>query len=171
MIELLAQRRGAIAGKWLDRIVESYPADTARFLKQQRDRFANPVGTTLAKGTTELVDALFDGKTADALREALEPIVKIRAVQDFSPSAAVAFVFQLKEVVRDMIGGDLLDERLRGELDQLERRIDRLALLAFDVYASCREQVAEIRVSEVKRNVAHVLKRSGWFEDPKQGGD
>jgi len=171
LIELLAQRRGAIAGKWLDRIVESYPADTARFLKQQRDRFANPVGTTLAKGTTELVDALFDGKTADALREALEPIVKIRAVQDFSPSAAVAFVFQLKEVVRDMIGGDLLDERLRGELDQLERRIDRLALLAFDVYASCREQVAEIRVSEVKRNVAHVLKRSGWFEDPKQGGD
>ena len=171
MIELLAQRRGVIAGKWLDRIVASYPADTASFFKKKRDQFTNPVGTTLARGTSELVDALFDGMSVEALREALEPIVKIRAVQDFSPSAAVAFVFQLKDVIRDVVGNEIEGEQPRVQLEQLERRIDKLALLAFDVYASCREQVADIRVSELKRNVANVLKRSGWFEDPQQGGD
>jgi hypothetical protein len=171
LIELLAQRKGVIAGKWLDRIVASYPADTANFLKRKQDRFANPVGSTLAKGTTRLVEALFDGMTADSLREAIEPIVKIRAVQDFSASSAVAFVFQLKDVIREVAGDELSGDRPREQLEQLERRIDKLALVAFDVYSSCREQVANIRVEEVKRNVAHVLKRSGWFEDPQQGGD
>lgn len=171
MIELLAQRKGVVAGKWLDRIVASYPADTANFLKRKRDRFANPVGTALAQGTAELVDGLLSGARADALRGALEPIIKIRAVQDFSPSAAVSFVFQLKDVIRDVLGERLAGREARGELERLERRIDQLALLAFDVYASCREQVADIRVSELKRSVAGVLKRSGWFEDPEQGGD
>ena len=171
MIELLAQSKGVIAGKWLDRIVASYPADTAGFLKKKRDEFANPVGMTLAKGTGELVDALLDGTSVEALREALEPMVKIRAVQDFSPSAAVAFVFQLKDVIRDVAGDRLTGAGDREELRTLEQRIDKMALLAFDVYASCREQVADIRVSELKRTVANVLKRSGWFEDPQQGGD
>jgi hypothetical protein len=171
VLELLAKRKGVIAGKWLDRIIASYPADTAGFLKRKGDRFANPVGTTLAQGTTEIVDALLDGQDLDRIRGALEPIVKIRAVQDFSPSSALRFVFQLKDVVRDALGSAAGDPAGAGELQRLDQYIDRVALLAFDIYSRCREQVAEVRVSEVKRSVGHVLRRSGWFEEPQQGGD
>jgi hypothetical protein len=187
VFELLSQRKGVIAGRWLDRLVESYPADAANFLKKKGDRFANPVGTTLARGTAAAVEALFDGAAGDALREALEPMIRIRAVQELSPSSAVAFVFELKEVIREVIGRADRDTAIEDELRRVEARIDRMALLAFDIYAACREQVADIRVSELKRTVAHVLRRSGWFDgdsgaeqappsvgscrNPQQGGD
>jgi hypothetical protein len=171
VIELLAKSKGVIAGKWLDRIVASYPADSAGFLKRKGDRFANPVGAALDRGTAAIVDALVEEVNLDTVRDSLEPIVKIRAVQDFSPSSALAFVFQLKDVIREVLGSMAREPRAESELHRLDEYIDRMALLAFDLYASCREQVAEVRVSEVKRNVAHVLRRSGWFEDPQQGGD
>jgi hypothetical protein len=171
VIELLAKSKGVIAGKWLDRIVASYPADSSGFLKRKGDRFTNPVGATLSQGTAAIVDALVDGVNLETVRDSLEPIVKIRAVQDFSPSSALAFVFQLKDVIRDVLGSAAEEPRVEVEMRRLDAYIDRMALLAFDLYSGCREQVAEVRVSEVKRSVAHVLRRSGWFEDPQQGGD
>jgi hypothetical protein len=35
----------------------------------------------------------------------------------------------------------------------IEARIDQLALMAFDHYMKCREQIAEVRASEVQRRI------------------
>jgi hypothetical protein len=58
----------------------------------------------------------------------------------------VGFVFLLKPILRE----------LAPEHDQapLHDRIDRVALLAFDKYMQCREQLADIRVSEGRRRMA-----------------
>jgi len=41
--ELLAQKKTAVIDKWFDVVAETYPADTAIFIKRQKDPFANPV--------------------------------------------------------------------------------------------------------------------------------
>ncbi|WP_054693966.1 RsbRD N-terminal domain-containing protein [Desulfosarcina cetonica] len=90
---LLATKKQAILKSWFQATVDSYPADTARFLKNQKDPFANPVGQTTYRNLEILVDALVTGAGRDAMAAALDPILRIRAVQSFTPSKATGFVF------------------------------------------------------------------------------
>ena len=80
----------------------------------------------------------------------LDHIIRIRSVQDFSPSEALAFIFTLKQAVRGVFKKEIKEKRFREELERFESRIDRLALLAFDTYVQCREKLYELRVKEVK---------------------
>jgi hypothetical protein len=146
---LLVQRKTAITGRWLQLILDAYPPETSRLLRQNCDRFANPVGYTVSRGIEHLYQGLLEGADPEKLSPALDSIVRIRAVQDWSPSEAVGFVYLLKRSVREELGGDVRG-RLSVELSEFESLIDRLALLAFDISAACRERIFEIRVREVK---------------------
>lgn len=53
-VKSLATKKKEILKSWFQATVNSYPADTARFLQGQSDPFANPVGKT----TYESLDAL-----------------------------------------------------------------------------------------------------------------
>ena len=78
---LLSARRTAIVDRWLERILATYPPETARFLRSESDRFANPVGQTLRDAIPPLVDALLhdDGVLdADLVRAPLDRIVRLR---------------------------------------------------------------------------------------------
>jgi hypothetical protein len=83
--------------------------------------------------------------------------MKIRAVQQFTPSQAVGFVFRLREIVRAELGGVAADPEVSVELAELDAQIDRIALAAFDTYVACREQVYELRINEVKRQVSWIV--------------
>ena len=89
---LLADKKASILEKWFDVIIESYPPDTSNFLKTQSNRFANPIGSTISKGIEDIFDELLRGlnkeKTSEFL-DNLDNMVRIRAVQDFTPSQAV----------------------------------------------------------------------------------
>ena len=150
---LLLQRRSAILKRWFDAILDTYPPDTHRFLKKQKDRFANPVGTTLFKEMEELYQEMLQGFDREKLSAILDRIIRIRTVQDFSPSGAVGFLFSLKGIIRSEIHPE--GDRVRqDELIELESRIDGLALLAFDIYMQCKERVFEIRVKETQNQVS-----------------
>ena len=84
---------------------------------------------------------------------------KIRAVQEFSPSRAVGFVFCLKDAVRSVLGESLKDPAHASGLAELDGQIDRLALMAFDVYVQCRERFYELRVKELKRQIPWAVSR------------
>jgi hypothetical protein len=153
----LAKNRQAILDRWVEYVISGYPEETAKFLRQQADPFANPVGAGLREGLTELVDGFAEGIETDLLDSALDRVIRVRAVQDFSASAAVGFVFDLKWIVREVLG-----EKLNRETDmiaELDRRIDRLGLLAFDVYTRCREQVWAIRAAEIRNQSVGILER------------
>jgi hypothetical protein len=153
---ILSDKKEAILKRWLDRIVDSYPAEAAKLLKNNPDPFANPLGQTIAREIEPLFNQLL-GEELDeqALRSHLDGIVRIRAVQEFSASEAVAFVFGLKAVVREVLG----ETADRNELLDLEARIDRMALLAFDVYMGCREKIWELKASELKKRADLLLER------------
>lgn len=159
--DLLSARRAKICEVWLDRTLAVYSDEYGRFVKANRDPFANPVGAILKEGLEGLFGALLEDAGAEAYRAALAPIARVRAVQEAPPSKALSFVAQLKDVVREVLSGELRAEKVREGLSVLEARIDAAMLAAFDAYADCRERIFQLRVNELKRNTAQLLKRSG----------
>lgn len=157
--DLLTEHKDDIVDSWFERVVASYHKDTARFLKRENNRFANPVGNALRVGTQTIFESLLDGLDSERICSQLDEIIKIRAVQDLAPSRAISFIFDLKEVVRSVLEKELRVSALRSELDAFETRVDQVALFAFDIFVRCREQLYELRVDEVKRSVSTVFKR------------
>jgi hypothetical protein len=153
----LANQRSAIVDKWFERLLGTYPESTTKFLSQEKDPFQNPVGHTLKEGLSNLFDGLMQPIDVASLAPMLDGIVRIRAVQDFTASQALAFPFLLKQIIRTEFAADV--QRYSSELLALEARIDKLALLAFDLFVRCREQMYELKVNEIKRR-SFVLERA-----------
>jgi hypothetical protein len=109
-----------------------------------------------------VLDALVSGEglESEEVRQFLDGIIRIRAVQDFSPAEAVDFVFLLKLVTREVIRAELRNERLVLELLGFESRIDKLGLLAFTIYVQCREKIFELRANELKNRTSRILERA-----------
>jgi hypothetical protein len=85
----------------------------------------------------------------------------VRAVQRFSPSEALSFVFGLKPIVEEALEEELAEgEAGTEDLREFERKVQGLGLLAFDVYVRCRENLYEIKVEEIKSNTRRLLERA-----------
>jgi hypothetical protein len=173
MLEDLLLRKGSsILHRWLNAVLETYPADAQRFLRKQRDPFANPVGTTLSKELENLYGEILKHAEMEELTSILDRIIRIRAVQDFSPSQAVSFVLMLKQVARSELQKEIAEGNLGEELHRFESRIDEISLRAFDLYMKCKEKIFEIRVNESRNQVARLLERAGLVcEFPPHSSD
>jgi hypothetical protein len=174
--DLLHKHEAAITERWLDKTLATYPSRTTVFFKRKRDRFANPVGHALKSGTAAVFDDLLStlespgSVTADRFCADLDEIIKVRSVQDFSPSQAVSFVFLLKEAIREELAEELRGGNTLAELARFEARIDQLALFAFDIYMSRREKLYQLRINEIKRTGFRLLKKANLIsidEEPE----
>ena len=92
---LLEQNRETILAKWFDLISRTYPPATSEFLTKQEDQFRNPVGHAIGQGIGPIYDQVVSAMDTDTIQRALDGIIRIRAVQEFTASEAVGFVFQL----------------------------------------------------------------------------
>ena len=165
-LEALLEKQGAaIAQKWFDRFVETYPSDTSQFLRQQTDPFANPVGDTTRKNLEAILQELLNGMNHDRLVSLLDPIIRIRAVQDFAPSDAIGFIAHLKDVIREEAKSKLSDPELVIGLLQFEKKIDSLNLIAFDIYMSCREKIYQIKANQEQERTLKAFRRAGLIAD------
>jgi len=154
----MLQHKSTIVDLWFQAVLATYPADTAKYLAGESDQFQNPVGRTIQPALENLFVALVKGEDQGRVRSSLDSIIRIRAVQDFAPSGAVGFLFQLKKLLREQVAAETSSEDRQAELRALEDRIDEAALLAFDVYMSCREQIFSIRIKENKAQMAQLLR-------------
>lgn len=154
---LLSAHGTTIVERWFESILDTYPEETARFLRREPDRFANPLGQTVKRAIQTLWDEIAADAPDERLRAPLDDIIRIRAIQDLRPAVALAFVFRLKPIVRDVLGD--AQAQLAREVRALEGRVDEIALLAFEIYAACREQLAEIRVTEMKQRTLKLIER------------
>jgi hypothetical protein len=163
--QALTRKKKEILDRWFQVTVDSYPDDTARFLKKQNDPFANPVGEATHKSLEGLVDALINDAGRKAIMDALDPIIRIRAVQSFTPSKATVFVFSLKQIVHDCLSDE-------SDLDMapLYRRIDEMAMAAFDLYMLCREKIYELKATESRNQFFGSLKRAGLIAETEADG-
>ena len=161
LTRILEQKRDAVLEKWFDLIIATYPPESSRLLGGNKDQFRNPIGYSINKGIEGVYDQLISTMNTDDLRSALDEIIRVRAIQDFTPSEAIAFIFFLKTIVREVLNEQVGTE-VRGhaeEINTMDARIDEVAMLAFDVYMERREKFHEIRVSEIKKSSIRLMER------------
>jgi hypothetical protein len=163
--KLLFQHKTTLVKRWFDEIVRTYPVDTADFLKQQKDPFANPVGRTTLKGLEALFDVLSTGIDREAINSFLDPIIRIRAIQDFTPSRATSFILSLKQIIRETLGKEFQDPQVVTAFMDFESRIDDLCLMAFDIYVKCREKLYQIQANEMRNTTFRAFERAGLVKD------
>ena len=161
--ELLEKRKSAITKKWFDMVVDTYPSDTSIFLKKQKDPFDNPVGNATLEGVNGMFDELLGNMDPEKINAFLDPIIRIRAVQSFSASKAVGFIFFLKAIIRESVKDDIQDQT--DELLALELNIDELGLIAFDIYMTCRETLYRIKAEEEKKRTFSAFERAGLIKE------
>ena len=172
--KLLEENKSVILSRWFDTILETYPSDTKQFLRTMKNQFDNPVAHRISRGIEGIFSQILTDEKDKDVSPFLDKVVRVRAVQDFTPSRAVAFMFDLKRLVREVLGEDIRKAQLSEELWRFEEAIDEMGLLALDIYMKCREEIYELRVNEVKRSVSRLIERAnkicgipGKEEDPE----
>jgi hypothetical protein len=157
--ELLTQNKERVVEKWRQGIIDTYPADGREFLRQQDDRFSNPIGHVVHEATDRLFERLLNGMDPEATRASLDKLIRIRAVQDFLPSEAVSFVLLLKPIIRELLAEEIKTHALYDELQSTEDAIDMMQLMALDCYTLCRDRISEIKVNDARRSTAKLIER------------
>ena len=163
--KLLSDHKSGVLKRWQSYVINTYKPETAQFFEQQKDRFANPVGHSIHAGTEKILEGLISGKSPDQFRDDLDGIIKVRAVQEFCPSEAVAFLFLLKNAVRKELSKFADNVEFFQQLLEFEGKIDAIALHAFDMHMGCREKVYELRANELRRRVAKTIERINTFDE------
>ena len=167
--ETLQEKKKQILTIWTDRTLDSYASPG--FFKKSLDSIANPIGSNIRDGLSAILDLILKDADIDSHAKALDQVIRIRAIQDFSPSQAVVPFLELKWVIRQVLNESNKTKHLTNELAELDCKIDRLALSAFDKYMECREQLYKVRINELKSG-RHILSDSpcpSSLEDKQQG--
>jgi len=157
---LLQPHREVMAKRWADVVHGTYPFKTVGFLRTAGDRFTNPVGFCTIDTSKALMEAIFaQVPDEETIKKAVGEIIRVRAIQDFSPETAVGIFFAMKDIVRDVVmsAKDKPADCMTA-LWALESRIDAVALLAFGAYARSREALHRLRVEESQRKQAQLLR-------------
>ncbi len=145
----LQEKKPGILKKWFHLLLEPYPLEAKRFWATTKDPFKNPVGSTFSKGLDDLFDALLRGESPERMAQLLDPLIRIRAVQGFSPSQAISFVSSIKGIIREELKKEALGHTLFEELGDFDTKVDHLALRAFDLFTECRRQIQELQRREL----------------------
>jgi hypothetical protein len=148
--ELLAPRKNAVVERCLRLTIETYPHEATTFLQEEKDPFVNPIGSSLRRGLKVILDGITTASELEELAPSLDAIIRIRAVQDLRPSEALVFAVHLKKAIREELQREQMTPELMNDMARLDLRIDKMALLAFDLYTKCREKISEIQLSEAR---------------------
>ncbi len=159
ILHIFKEHKTAIVKEWVEAVFNSYPLDTSGFLRTKKDDFCNPVGEM----TTTIAHYIYDAAAGeqvneDALNNALTRFVRLRAVQKFAPSLGIGVLYLFKHIFREKILPEL---KKHGQIDaylEAESRIDTLALMSLDIYASARETLAEQRIKEIRDQHSQVVR-------------
>lgn len=170
LVSILKTKKSTIVKKWFELVVNSYPPDTASFLKGQKDQFSNPVGHTTKKGLEAVFDEVVSGMDRDSIVSFLDPIIRIRAVQDFTPSQAVGFLLDLKIVIREKLKKELKSAPVRAGMADIDANIDRLCLIGFDIFVTCREAIYQLKVNTERDKIYKAFSRAGLVTEISDNG-
>lgn len=163
--ELLIRKKTEIIDRWFESVLNTYAPDTANFYKQQKDAFANPVGNIARRSLTGVFDQFCQEFDVEKTRAFLDPLIRIRAVQNFTPSQAVVFIFQFKAIVRSVMNQELKDPEYFDEWLRLDTRFDRLGMLGFDIYMACKEKIYDMKANVEKERIYKAFSRAGLVMD------
>ncbi len=165
----IRKHKKQILEKWFEALSGTYPKDTARYIASNPDTFTNPVGGTARRSMENLLDALLRDAPPEELTTLLDPLIRIRAVQTmFTPSQATAFILDLKSILRTSLAKEIKSTEDRRELQAMEERIDRLLLIAFDIFVRCREKIYHLKATEEQSKIYRAFARAGLVRESEE---
>ncbi len=151
--QVLKKNKALFVNKWFHATIETYPKQTAKILGKDSNRFDNPVGAITHETIEDVFNLILEDFNQELLEKTLDPIIRIRAVQAFSASQAVSFVFTLKQIGEDIIDGNLIRE--------FDKLVDKIALAAFNRFMKCKEEIFLLKAFESKRRIHRAFERAG----------
>ena len=168
--DILKEKKPAILKRWFDVVMETYPAEAAGFLKGTKNRFTSPVGYTIHEAIDGLIDGVIGEVPLEEVTPLLDDIIKIRAVQDFTPSEAVAFIFHLKRIISEVLQNTSDAHSVIGAeaLSEFELKVDTLALISFDMYMESRERIYELKTNEARKMAFRLLQRENQLHEMQE---
>jgi hypothetical protein len=149
----IKKNRNQLLESWFDATINTYPEESARILGKKSDRFDNPIGAVTRETLEDVLNLITEDFSRDGLEQALDPVIRIRAVQTFDPANAVSFVFALKEIGESVIE--------KADIINFYRLVDEMALAAFNRYMKCREDIFLLKATESKRRIHRAFERAG----------
>ncbi len=153
MKKTIKKNRDQLLESWFDATINTYPEESARILGKKSDRFDNPIGAVTRETLEDVLNLITEDFSRDGLEQALDPVIRIRAVQTFDPANAVSFVFALKEIGESVIE--------KADIINFYRLVDEMALAAFNRYMKCREDIFLLKATESKRRIHRAFERAG----------
>ncbi|MBU0463343.1 MAG: RsbRD N-terminal domain-containing protein [Proteobacteria bacterium] len=151
--QVLKKNKESFIKKWFQATIDTYPQQTAKILGKDSNRFDNPVGAITHETIEDVFTLILEDFNQEMLEKTLDPVIRIRAVQAFSASQAVSFVFALKQIGEDIIDGNLIRE--------FDKLVDKIALAAFNRFMKCREEIFLLKATESKRRIHRAFERAG----------
>ena len=156
--QYITDNRQKLVEKWTASVISTYPAESVKFFTNTKDPFANPVGNTIKRSIDLLFTEMIKNKMdPDVVKEAIEPIVRLRAVQEFTPAKAISFIFTIKRLLRKALDKQRLDKGVERFLADVESNTDELILIAIDIYGKCREKIYSLRINQGKESLKKLL--------------
>ena len=161
---LLTEHRERIIAEWLAEVERGYPLSSAGYLRASSHPFLNPAGLRHREAVEAMLDYLRNETARENLDSALEELMRVRAVQDFTPETGFSLIYALKRILHRICGPELEEHAKNAGLEEfrrLEEKLDGLMLLALGAYVRCRDKVAELRVEEFKRRHSQIFRLAG----------
>jgi hypothetical protein len=144
--DFLAEKKTIILDRWLDRILEDYPPHSQAFFRENKSPYSNPVGFTLRGGMEGIMDQILRPMQVEDARAILEPVMKVRAVENLPPARGLRFILPLREVLCEIMREEERKDLWDQEWTELNSRIIRLAFLGMNLYSECREKVNRLKI-------------------------
>ncbi len=168
LAEAFRNYRDKIVNRWVEYTLETYKS--SEFFVKSKDEFANPTGMTIRNGLESLFDLLSKGAGPEEFKKPVERIMRLRAVQEFTPSQAVAPLNAVKHITRELLEKDKERSVFIKDLYDFEFAVDLAVLMAFDHYMESRERLYQVRMNELKSGT-HILTDSKCPSKTVKGSD
>ena len=147
--KIFREQRAVIVEGWINAVYSTYPLQTTGFLRTKNDPF-----------TAGLIYDVIAGEhvTPQKIKHALDRFVRLRAVQQYTPSQGLGVFFLMKPLLREHILPLCREKENLAEYLDAESRLDSVTLLAFDLYSAARETLAETRIAEIRNQHAQLVR-------------
>ncbi|MFO7817107.1 MAG: RsbRD N-terminal domain-containing protein [Thermodesulfobacteriota bacterium] len=161
----LKNKKAQILNLWLQRLCESYPDEGAKFFRQKKSEFSNPVGHNFRVGLENILDELLRDKASENLPQYVDDIVRIRAVQGIKASEAACYPLELLPIIRQVLKKELKDPELVEELFYFQQKLNDLTSLSLDMYVECREYLWSKKASFMHDHTHKLLEKADLIKE------
>jgi len=130
-----------------------------KFLSVNKNQFGNPIGFTLQQDLPIIFDELSGNMDNEVLEASIENIIKIRAVQEFSPAEATGFINLIKNIVISEAQVMMTEKSFIDSYFTFEKNIDTANGIAFEKYLEMKLKLSEIKINEIRNRNQRMVDR------------